>query len=192
MTPEDNKYAKSHEYVHMEGEVGTIGITDYAQKELGDVVFVELPQVGTQLEAGDELGSIESVKAVSELFSPVSGEVVEINGGRTILVSGQVAYDKDGKVVGKGDIRAQSKQVFENLKAALDSVGATFNDVVKLNTFMVNMPENLEGHREVRGQYLAKNEHQPASTTVGVAALVNPDLLLEVEAVVVLPSQRKE
>src|SRR5437879_10925145 len=79
MTPEDSKYAKSHEYVHMEGEVGTVGITDYAQKELGDVVFVELPQVGTQLEAGDELGSIESVKAVSELFSPVSGEVVEIN-----------------------------------------------------------------------------------------------------------------
>jgi glycine cleavage system H protein len=78
-TPEDSKYAKSHEYVHMEGEVGTVGITDYAQKELGDVVFVELPQVGTQLEAGDELGSIESVKAVSELFAPVSGEVVEIN-----------------------------------------------------------------------------------------------------------------
>jgi glycine cleavage system H protein len=79
MTPEDSKYAKSHEYVHMEGGVGTVGITDYAQKELGDVVFVELPQVGTQLEAGDELGSIESVKAVSELFAPVSGEVIEIN-----------------------------------------------------------------------------------------------------------------
>ena len=79
MTPEDNRYAKSHEYVHVEGEVGTIGITDYAQKELGDVVFVELPQVGSTLEAGDELGSIESVKAVSELFAPVSGEVVEVN-----------------------------------------------------------------------------------------------------------------
>lgn len=79
MTPEDSKYAKSHEYVHVEGDVGTIGITDYAQKELGDVVFVELPQVGSQLEAADELGSIESVKAVSELFSPVSGEVVEVN-----------------------------------------------------------------------------------------------------------------
>src|SRR5438128_12008638 len=79
MTPEDSRYAKSHEYVNVEGEVGTIGITDYAQKELGDVVFVELPQVGTQLEAGDELGSIESVKAVSELFSPVTGEVVEVN-----------------------------------------------------------------------------------------------------------------
>ena len=77
--PEDSRYAKSHEYVHIEGDTATIGISDYAQKELGDVVFVELTQVGTQLEAGDELGSIESVKAVSELFSPVSGEVVEIN-----------------------------------------------------------------------------------------------------------------
>ena len=78
-TPEDNRYEKSHEYVHLEGDVATIGITDYAQKELGDVVFVELPQVGSQLDAGDELGSIESVKAVSELFTPVSGEVIEIN-----------------------------------------------------------------------------------------------------------------
>jgi glycine cleavage system H protein len=77
--PEDNRYAKSHEYVHVEGEVATIGISDYAQKELGDVVFVELPQVGSQLDAADELGSIESVKAVSELFSPVSGEVIEVN-----------------------------------------------------------------------------------------------------------------
>jgi glycine cleavage system H protein len=78
-TPEDNRYAKSHEYVHLEGDVATIGITEYAQKELGDVVFVELPQVDTELEAGDELGSIESVKAVSELFTPVSGTVIEIN-----------------------------------------------------------------------------------------------------------------
>jgi len=79
--PLDSKYAKSHEYVHFDEKegVGTIGITDYAQKELGDVVFVELPQVGSELDAADELGSIESVKAVSELFSPVSGEVVEIN-----------------------------------------------------------------------------------------------------------------
>jgi len=79
-TPEDSRYAKSHEYIHPEAnDVGVIGITDYAQKELGDVVFVELPQVGTELELGDELGSIESVKAVSELFSPVSGEIIEVN-----------------------------------------------------------------------------------------------------------------
>ena len=78
-TPEDSKYAKSHEYAHLEGNVATIGITDYAQKELGDVVFVELPQVGSQLEQNEELGSIESVKAVSELFAPVTGEVTEVN-----------------------------------------------------------------------------------------------------------------
>lgn len=79
MAPEDNRYAKSHEYIHVEGDVGLVGITDYAQKELGDVVYVDLPRVGTQLELGDEFGSIESVKAVSELFAPVSGEVVEVN-----------------------------------------------------------------------------------------------------------------
>lgn len=78
-TPEDSRYAKSHEWIHIDGDVGTIGITDYAQKELGDVVFVELPAVGTELDANDELGSIESVKAVSELFVPVGGEIVEVN-----------------------------------------------------------------------------------------------------------------
>ena len=79
MAPEDNRYAKSHEYIHVEGDTGIVGITEYAQKELGDVVYVDLPRVGTQLELGDEFGSIESVKAVSELFSPVSGEIVEVN-----------------------------------------------------------------------------------------------------------------
>jgi glycine cleavage system H protein len=81
MTPDDNRYSTSHEYVHLEpdGDVAIIGITDYAQKELGDVVFVELPQPGTVIDFADEFGTIESVKAVSELFSPVSGEVVEIN-----------------------------------------------------------------------------------------------------------------
>jgi len=78
--PEENRYAKTHEYAHPEaGDIAVIGITDHAQKELGDVVAVELPQVGTQLDANEELGTIESVKAVSDLFAPVSGEVVEIN-----------------------------------------------------------------------------------------------------------------
>ncbi len=77
--PEDNRYAKTHEYAHLEGDVAMVGITDHAQKELGDVVAVELPKVGTQLEANEEMGSIESVKAVSDLFSPMSGEVIEIN-----------------------------------------------------------------------------------------------------------------
>ena len=77
--PEDNRYAKSHEYAHPEGDVAVVGITEYAQKELGDVVMVELPTVGTQVDANEEMGSIESVKAVSDLFAPVSGEVIEIN-----------------------------------------------------------------------------------------------------------------
>lgn len=79
MEPRENYYARSHEYVHLDGDVALVGISNYAQKELGDVVFVELPQAGSTVEVGDELGSIESVKAVSELFVPVSGEVIEVN-----------------------------------------------------------------------------------------------------------------
>ena len=123
--------------------------------------------------------------------SPAYSHVAEIRHGRLVLISGQVAYDKDGHVVGKCDMRAQTTQAFENLKIALDSVGATFNDVVKINSFLVNMPENLATYREVRSKYLAGNKHPPASTTVGVAALVNPDLLLEMEAEVVLPEPKK-
>lgn len=123
--------------------------------------------------------------------NPRYSQAVEITGGRTILISGQVAYDKDGKVVGKDEFRTQVKQVFENLRIALDAMGATFNDVVKLNSFVVDLPAHLDEYREVRGQYLANNEHPPASTTVGVASLVNRDLLLEVEAVVVLPEKKK-
>ena len=79
MYPKDYRYTKEHEWIRADGAIGTIGITDYAQHELGDVVFVELPKVGTQLKAGQSLGTIESVKAVSEIFTPVSGEVTETN-----------------------------------------------------------------------------------------------------------------
>jgi glycine cleavage system H protein len=79
MYPNDYRYTKDHEWVKVDGSIGTIGITDYAQHELGDVVFVELPKVGAQLKAGESLGTVESVKAVSEIFCPVSGEVTEIN-----------------------------------------------------------------------------------------------------------------
>lgn len=73
------KYSKTHEYVKVEGEYGYIGVSDYAQKELGNVVYVDMPEVGDQLEAGEDFGAIESVKAASDLIAPVSGEVVEIN-----------------------------------------------------------------------------------------------------------------
>ena len=77
--PEDLQYTKSHEWVRTEGDTAIIGITDHAQEELGDVVFVELPEQGAAIEAGDSFGSVESVKAVSDLYSPVGGEVVEVN-----------------------------------------------------------------------------------------------------------------
>ncbi len=79
MYPKDYRYTKEHEWIKADGATGTIGITDYAQHELGDVVFVELPKVGAQLKAGQSLGTVESVKAVSEIFTPVSGEVTETN-----------------------------------------------------------------------------------------------------------------
>ena len=77
--PETYKYAKSHEWLLLEGDAATVGITDYAQSSLGDIVFVELPKVGQEIAAGATFGSVESVKAVSDLYSPVSGTVTEIN-----------------------------------------------------------------------------------------------------------------
>jgi glycine cleavage system H protein len=77
--PDDRLYSRSHEWIRVEGDVGTIGITDHAQKELGEVVFVDMPDVGEIFDAEEEFGTIESVKAVSELFLPIAGEVLEIN-----------------------------------------------------------------------------------------------------------------
>jgi len=78
--PTDLKYTKEHEWIRVDGDTGTIGITDFAQQQLGDVVYVELPEVGSTITAGQVFGTIESVKAVSELFAPVTGEVVAANG----------------------------------------------------------------------------------------------------------------
>ena len=79
MYPSNYRYTKEHEWINVSGDTGTIGITDYAQHELGDVVYVELPAVGTKITAGQLFGTIESVKAVSEIYAPVSGEVIEAN-----------------------------------------------------------------------------------------------------------------
>jgi glycine cleavage system H protein len=79
MYPEDNLYSKDHEWILVQDNVATIGITDYAQHELGDVVYVDLPEIGDTFEANEPFGSVESVKAVSEVFCPVGGEVVEVN-----------------------------------------------------------------------------------------------------------------
>lgn len=77
--PNDLLYTKTHEWVRLEGDVATIGITDFAQSELGDIVYVDLPTVGRALQNDDTLGSIESVKTVSDVYSPIAGEVVEVN-----------------------------------------------------------------------------------------------------------------
>lgn len=78
--PENLKYTKEHEWVRVEGDIGVVGITDYAQGELGDVVYVELPAKGKQVKEGETFGTVEAVKAVSDLYSPISGEVIEANG----------------------------------------------------------------------------------------------------------------
>ncbi len=79
MYPEENLYTKDHEWIFVQDDIGTVGVTDYAQHELGDVVYVDLPEVGDTFEASEPFGSVESVKAVSEVFCPVGGEVIDIN-----------------------------------------------------------------------------------------------------------------
>lgn len=78
-TPEELKYASSHEWARLEGDIVTVGISDHAQEALGDLVYVELPNVGDSVQAGDEAGVVESVKAASDIYAPVSGEVIEVN-----------------------------------------------------------------------------------------------------------------
>jgi enamine deaminase RidA (YjgF/YER057c/UK114 family) len=119
--------------------------------------------------------------------SPRYSHVAEVTRGRLVFVSGQVAQDAAGNPVGAGDMAAQTRQVFENLKVALAGSGATYKDVVQLTTFIVDIPKNIEPYREIRQEYLAGLAQPPTSTTVGVAALVRPEYLLEVEAIAVVP-----
>lgn len=121
-------------------------------------------------------------------LNPTNGftHVVTATGGKTIYVSGQVSVNDKAEVVGKGDLRAQVERTFENLQAALAAAGATFNDVVKITYFVVDLkPEHVPHIREVRRKYL-NVENPPASTLVGVAALVVPDWLIEIELIAVV------
>jgi enamine deaminase RidA (YjgF/YER057c/UK114 family) len=111
--------------------------------------------------------------------------VAEVLSGRTIYIAGQVAQDKDGNLVGKGDFRAQCVQVFENLKAALASVGADFTHVVKLNNYFTDMSA-ITTYRDVRDQYV-NTQQPPASTAVQVVRLAREEWLMEVEAIAVVP-----
>jgi reactive intermediate/imine deaminase len=110
---------------------------------------------------------------------------VETGDAVWIHVSGQIASDRDGSLVGPGDIRAQTRQVFENLKAILETNGATFADAVKIGTYLTTL-DDLTGMREIRSEYLTSEP--PASTAVQVVALVVPDALIEIDLVAVVPA----
>ncbi|MBM3294761.1 MAG: glycine cleavage system protein GcvH [Candidatus Aminicenantes bacterium] len=127
MVPQNLRYTKDHEWILADGDTATVGITDFAQKQLGDVVYVELPAVGTVLAVHQTIGTIESVKAVSEIFSPVSGEVVETN-GRLADAPEAVNQDPYGqgwifklKLANKGDLEAlMSDSEYETRLAGLE------------------------------------------------------------------------
>ena len=113
--------------------------------------------------------------------------VVTVSGGKTIYISGQVGINAKGEVVGKGDLKQQTEQAFENIRLALAAAGATNQHVVKTNLYVVGLrPEHVPIIREVRSRYVWA-EHPPSSTLVGVSALVGPDWLIEIEAVAVIP-----
>jgi len=111
--------------------------------------------------------------------------VVEITHGRTVFIAGQVAVDQTGKIVGEHDFRAQTQQVFENLKAALAAVGTNFTSVVKLNIYVVDISQ-IQTLREVRDRYV-NTQHPPASTLVEVRRLAREEFLIEIEAIAHLP-----
>jgi enamine deaminase RidA (YjgF/YER057c/UK114 family) len=123
-----------------------------------------------------------------ETMHPPAGytHVVEVTAGRPVYIAGQVALDRSGAVVGPGDIRAQARQVFDNLQAGLQAVGAGFEQVVKLTYYLVDATQ-LPIVREVRDQYI-NTQQPPASTALEVRRLVRDDLLIEVEAVAVIAS----
>ena len=110
--------------------------------------------------------------------------VVEVNSGRTIYIAGQVAFDKSGNVVGQGDFAAQTTQVFENLKLALAAAGATFDNVVKTNTYVTDISQ-IQTLRDIRAKYYGANS--PASTLVQIGKLAREELMIEIEAIAVVP-----
>ena len=114
-------------------------------------------------------------------------QVATVTGGKIVFIAGQVALDKAGNVVGEDDFRAQVQQVFENLKAAVEAAGGTFDDVIKLNSYFLDL-SHLPEFREVRDKYI-NLKNPPASTAVQVPRLFRPEFLVEIEAVAVVKSK---
>ncbi len=116
--PDDRRYTKEHEWVRAEGDIGTVGITHHAQHELGDIVYVDLPKVGAKVEQGKSLGSVESVKAVSDIYSPVAGEVIE---GNAVLAQSPEKLNEDPHgAAWLVKIRLSSPEDIKNLMSAAD------------------------------------------------------------------------
>lgn len=131
------------------------------------------------------MADIEHIRPEGMSNAPTYTHVVASRGERTLHISGQVALDGDGKVVGVGDLAAQTDQVMKNLQTALAAGGATFDDVVKITTFVVGYePSQRNVIGEVRGKYLSA-DNPPASTLVGISVLASPEFLIEIEAVAV-------
>jgi len=148
------------------------------------LVFVLLPVLALAQGRGQQVKRTNP----PDLSTPTGyTHVVEVTGpAKTVYIAGQIAFDKDGKVVGAGDMKAQAEQVFKNLQAALTAAGAKFSDVVKMNSYITDMSK-VQAVRDVRARYFS--DTTPASTFVQVAGLVRPELLLEIEVVaVVAPS----
>ena len=120
-------------------------------------------------------------------LAPTRGysHVAEVTGGRTIYIAGQVAFDQEGKMVGEGDLQAQARQVFENLKAALEAAGADFGHVVKLGIYVIDAKQ-MQIVRDVRDQYI-NTANPPVSTALEISNFVRDGLLIEVDAVAVVP-----
>lgn len=124
--------------------------------------------------------------------SPAYSHGVSVKGGRTIYISGQIAINSNGELVGKGDLGKQAEQVFENIKIVLNADGARFSDVVKLTYFVKNYkPDDLQIIRQVRNRYLPSDKPLPASSLVGVQTLAKEDLLIEIEAIAVIQEGEK-
>jgi glycine cleavage system H protein len=116
--PEDYRYTKEHEWVHLAGDTATVGITFHAQEELGDIVYVDLPKVGKKLEKGKSFGSVESVKAVSDIYAPVSGEVIEVNEG--LATAPEKLNEDPHKAAWLIKVRVDGSADFKNLLSAAD------------------------------------------------------------------------
>jgi 2-iminobutanoate/2-iminopropanoate deaminase len=147
--------------------------------------------IGTSEVIAQEKPKLTFINPNSLAKSPAYSHIAEIKSGRIVLIAGQVSMDSLGNVIGKGDLKAQTEQVYKNIERALRAVGATFADVAKFGIYITDMSKIAE-FREVRNRlfdtkYYKNHPNRPVSTAIGVTALFNPDWLIEIEATVVLP-----